>query len=237
MTCSESKTLMLMRKEELTKEQANELGRHVKTCADCAAYMQETKDVMRGMKAIRSFEPAPRDKQVLTADILDAVDRARRNHSAAGPSFFHRLIEFLSYRTVRIVYGTFVLGSVGLFLGQQLSVATDVQSLEEKLVQRQEGKSGIQVVYAVPSDLVNRLPQSGQLQSYLETSTAGADEGLLVVIDRNSISRAIDAVGSVIFRSTNIITDDASRKSLEALVETIQKSASARVTIRSKERS
>jgi hypothetical protein len=227
---------MLMRADELTKEQAKELGRHVKTCADCAAYMQETKDVMRGMKAIRSFEPAPRDKQVLTADILDAVDRARRNHSAAGPSFFHRLIEFLSYRTVRIVYGTFVLGSVGLFLGQQLSVATDVQSLEEKLVQRQEGKSGIQVVYAVPSDLVNRLPQSGQLQSYLETSTAGADEGLLV-IDRNSISRAIDAVGSAIFRSTNIITDDASRKSLEALVETIQKSASARVTIRSKERS
>jgi hypothetical protein len=220
----------------LTKDQANELGRHVKTCADCATYMQEAKDVMRRMKALRSFEPAPRDPQVLTADILNAVDRARRNHGAAGPSLFGRLIEFLSYRTVRIVYGTFVLSSVGLFLGQQLTVATDVQSLEEKLVQRQEGKPGIQVVYAVPSDLVNRLPQSGQLRSYLETSTAGADEGLLV-IDRNSISRAIDAVGSVIFRSTNIITDDASRKSLEALVETLQRSASARVTIRSKERS
>jgi len=236
MTCAESRDLMLMRKSELTREQENQLRGHFKTCADCAAYLQENKDAMRRMEALRAFEPVLKNAQDLTSDILNAVESARRGATQAAASSSGRVFQILSYRTMRILYGTFVLGSVGLFLAQQLAVATDVQSLEEKLAQRRGGKAGIQVMYSVPSNLVNRLPKSKQILSYLGTADAGERDGLFV-IDGSSLSRAVDVVGSVIFRSTDAFSDDVSRKKLEALAETIQRSVSARVTIRSKERS
>ncbi len=233
MTCAESRDLMLMRKGELTKGQEDELRRHVKTCAGCAAHMQVSKDMRRKIESLRLYEPILKNPQALTSGILNAVENERRTRNAANAaaSSSGRVFGFLSYRAARIVYGMFVLGSVGLFLAQQISLATDVQSLEEKLVMRRDEKSRIQVMYSVPSNLVNRVPNSKQILSYLGTEAGGRNGNF--VIDGESLSKAIEAVGNVIF--PNAFSDDMSRTKLETIAETIQRSASARVTIRSKE--
>jgi len=236
MTCTESKRLMLMRKEELSREQSDKLRLHVKSCSNCAAYMQETKDVTRGMETLRSFEPVLKDPEALMSDILNAVEKARRNRADVTVGFSGRMFAFLSRRAVRVAYGMFVLGSVGMFLAQQLTVAADVQLLEDKMVQWREDGTGVQVVYTVPSNLVNRLPQSQQMRSYFEREEARERDGLFV-IDVRSLSRAVDVVGSLLFRSTDLLPGDEGRRNLETLVETLQRSASVRVTILSKERS
>ena len=133
MTCTESKRLMLMRKEELSREQSDKLRLHVKSCSNCAAYMQETKDVTRGMETLRSFEPVLKNPEALMSDILNAVEKARRNRADVTVGFSGRMFAFLSRRAVRVAYGMFVLGSVGMFLAQQLTVAADVQLLEDKM--------------------------------------------------------------------------------------------------------
>lgn len=236
MTCTESKMMILMRPEELTTAQSAELGRHVERCAECAAYLAGTKSTLRGLESLRSFEPVPDDPQTLTADILTAVENARRRGAAGSSGFYDRFLEVFTSRPVRIVYGTLALGSIGLFFVQQLGSAADIQSLEEKLIRQGNEKAGMQVVYAVPSNLVNRLPRSEELQSYLETAPPRKNDGRLVV-DKTGLSKIVSIVGNAIFRSANIVKDDASRKRLESLMETLQRSASARVIIRTKERS
>lgn len=235
MTCAESRSLMLLRSDELTKEQAEEMRRHVKSCPNCTVSMQEVKNMARTIGNIRSFQPILKDPERLTSDILNEVEKARRGHRAASGGPADHLFELLSRRAARIAYGIFVLGSVGVFLTQQLAVATDVRSLEDKMLQRQYDNSGIQVLYAVPSNLVNRMPQSQQVRSYVGTAEAGEQDGLFVISGRG-LAKAADLAGSIIFRSNNAFSNDASRKSLEVLAETLERSASIRVTIRPKER-
>ena len=235
MTCAESRKLMLLRSDELTKEEMEGMRRHVKTCADCAAYMQEVKSMTRTVEQLRSFQPVLKDPETLTAEVLHEVGKARPSRSTGPAGLSGRLLELLSRRAVRIAYGMFVLGSVGLFLIQQFAVAANVESLENKMVQRQVENTGIQILYAVPSNLVNRLPQSPQVRSYFGSGEAEEEGGLFVITGR-SLSKAVDMMGSLVFRSNNAFSNDASRRSLETLAETLQRSASMRVTIRPKER-
>lgn len=235
MTCAESKNLMLLRGDEITKLQSEEMRRHIRTCPGCTAYMQEVKSMAQTIEELRSFQPTLTDPKTLTSEILNAVEKARRSRAAVSTGFLNHLFEFLSRRPARIAYGIFVLGSVGLFLVQQLAVATDVQRLEDKMVQRRYDNTGIQVLYSVPSNLVNRLPQSKQVRSYFGNVDTEEQNGLFVVTGR-SLAKAVDLAGSIIFRSNSAFSNDASRKSLETLAETLERSASIRVTIRPKER-
>jgi hypothetical protein len=235
MTCSEAKTLMLTRIDEMTKEEAEGLRRHFAGCRECAASMQESKSVFLRLKALRSFEPVLEKAEGLTSDILNSVERARQTRARGLNAFSVHVFGFLSGRAARILYGMFVLTSVCMFLIQQLGVATSVQSLERSMVQRGENGTGIRVVYTVPSSLVNRLPQSEQMRSYVGREETEEQNGNLV-IDGRSLSRVVGVVGSAIFRSGNILAGEKSRKSFESIVKALEQSVSARVTIRSKER-
>jgi len=235
MTCSESKQLMLMRNDEMTKQEADGLRRHLVSCRDCAAQMQESKTVFQRMEALRSFEPVLENAQGLTSDILNSVDRARRTREKTITSSVH-VLGFLSRRAARTAYGVFVVVSVGVFLAQQFAVATSIQSLETRMVQQSKDGTGVRVVYAVPSNLVNRLPQTGQMRSYFGKGETEEQNGSLV-IDGRSLSRVVDLVGSAMLRSGSIVAGEESKKSLESIVKALQESVSARVTIRLKERS
>lgn len=236
MTCSESKQLMLMRNDEMTKQEADGLRRHFAICRDCAAQMQESKTVFQRMEALRSFEPVLENAEGLTSDILNSVERARRTREKTIMGSSVHVLGFLSRRAARTAYGVFVVVSVSVFLAQQFAVATSIQSLETRMVQQSENGTGVRVVYTVPSNLVNRLPQTGQMRSYFGKGETEEQNGNLV-IDGRSLSRVVDLVGSAMLRSGSIVAGEESKKSFESIVKALQQSVSARVTIRSKERS
>ena len=236
MTCSESKQLMLMRNDEMGKQESTDLRRHVEGCRDCAALMNECESTFRRIEALRSIEPVLENAEGLTTDILNSVERARRKRGRAIDGSSARIFGFPAPRTARIAYGVFVLASVGMFLIQQLTAAASVQSLEKKMVQRGEEGMGVRVMYTVPSSIVNRLPQSGQMRSYFGEGETEEENGNLA-IDGRSLSRIADLAGSVMSRSSRVVIGEESRKSLESIFKALRQSVSARVTIRSKERS
>ena len=80
MTCAESKRLMLMTKDEMSKQEGEGLRRHLATCADCAALLEETKTALGRIEVLRSFDPVPENGDRLTSDILNAVEKVRRNN-------------------------------------------------------------------------------------------------------------------------------------------------------------
>lgn len=233
MNCHESRELIfLMREGELTADESGRLRNHLRTCAECTALQTEAVQLMKHLNRIRSVEPALSDPETLTSEILSAaaLEQQKRSHSG----FPKNILNVFSTRPLRLVYSTFVLGAAALFVIQQLETAQSVDSLERRMMIRQGGRTGIQMEYAVPANIMNVFPRSREAQSYLYDTGAQQKNGT-IVLNAGTIARAMDLVGDVVFRSLNIPSYETGRKSLETIMEQLQQATRVRVTINPKE--
>lgn len=182
MTCSDWQSLLpAFHRGELTGDESQGLGAHLRFCTTCSAENERVARVEHYLYHLRAIQPVVPDGESMTAEILQRVLPQQRENGLWH--WVDELSLFLLRPGVRTVYAMIICCLLGLFLYQQGETFARVRGLEERIAQKKGVH--IDVRFTLDAGRVQAIAGIGQF------SLPTAVESGIIVLDRQTVTKGL----------------------------------------------
>jgi len=129
MKCDNIKKLIHLN-DELSEIEKEVLKEHLSTCDSCNELMESVESADTLIQKIKKLEPELTYPQVLTSNIMQSIKKHERQMASFS---IKNLFEMLVFNKVKVLAYSIVIGLIGLFSYQQLSIMNKLNLMEAKI--------------------------------------------------------------------------------------------------------
>jgi Putative zinc-finger len=183
MKCNKAhKWIALYREGELDAGDQNRLREHLAGCESCNRLYRSYQENDRITAAIRSQNPEPDNKDILTGRIMNTIAEIKKRPGETGfASLIDRIIDLAMLPAVRRIAVTCILILAAVFIYQQAYIYSSTARLEKQL--SAAGKAGL--VRTESKDMQDCLKKSERYFSKVKTGQIKIESRQKINISEN----------------------------------------------------
>ena len=175
MKCDNIKRVIhLNHNDELSETEIKMLKEHLSTCDSCRELMESFESTDSIIQKLKTVEPELTYPQVLTSDIIQSIKEKEKSSFSMMAMF-----EMLFSNKVRVIAYTIIIGLIGLFSYQQLSIMNKLNQMEKKIALKSDESGELRTT---PLIINNKV---------LKEFVSGIDDEQ-IVLDKKSLDRFLE---------------------------------------------